>query len=61
VPDHGAKVEPAMILTVEAFDWNCQHIMPRFTIDEVGHLIALVYERLEKPEAENAKLKQQSK
>jgi len=31
-----AQIERAMILHIEAFDWNCpQHITQRFTLDEV--------------------------
>ncbi len=35
-PDYPAKVERAVLIHVEAFDWNCpQHITPRFTEAEV--------------------------
>jgi hypothetical protein len=35
VPAYKARVERAVILDVEAFDWNCpQHITPRFTAEE---------------------------
>ncbi len=31
-----ARVERGLLITVEAFDWNCpQHITPRFTAEEV--------------------------
>ncbi|MBT3916447.1 MAG: phosphatase [Rhodospirillaceae bacterium] len=31
-PNYQAQVERAVILTIEAFDWNCpQHITPRYT------------------------------
>ena len=34
-PDYPARVERAMVLHVEAFDWNChQHITPRYTAAE---------------------------
>jgi predicted pyridoxine 5'-phosphate oxidase superfamily flavin-nucleotide-binding protein len=34
-PDYRARVERAVVLHVEAFDWNCpQHITPRFTEEE---------------------------
>lgn len=34
-PAYPAKVERAMVLHVEAFDWNChQHITPRYTAEE---------------------------
>ena len=52
-PDYKAKIERAMILHVEAFDWNCpQHITPRFTMDEIKVMIAPLYEHIEKLEAE---------
>jgi len=32
VPGYRARVERAVLITVEAFDWNCpQHITPRYT------------------------------
>ncbi|MBC8162219.1 MAG: pyridoxamine 5'-phosphate oxidase family protein, partial [Roseiflexaceae bacterium] len=35
-PDYQATIERAMVLRVEAFDWNCpQHITPRYTIEEI--------------------------
>ncbi|MCM2328776.1 MAG: pyridoxamine 5'-phosphate oxidase family protein [Lysobacter sp.] len=31
-PDYRARIERAVVIAVEAFDWNCpQHITPRFT------------------------------
>lgn len=36
VPGYKARVERAVILDIEAFDWNCpQHITPRFTAEEM--------------------------
>lgn len=38
-PDYKAKVERAVVLTIEAFDWNCpQHITPRYTEEEFQSL-----------------------
>ena len=35
IPDYPAKIERAMVLHVDAFDWNCpQHITPRYTMEE---------------------------
>lgn len=35
-PSYRARVERAVVLHVEAFDWNCpQHITPRFTLAEI--------------------------
>ena len=34
-PGYRARLDHAVILHVEAFDWNCpQHITPRFTAEE---------------------------
>ena len=53
-----AKVERAMVLHVEAFDWNCpQHITQRFTLEEIRELNAPLYERVANLEAELARLK----
>ena len=39
-PQHGARIERGVLVTVEAFDWNCpQHITPRFTAEEVERAI----------------------
>jgi uncharacterized protein len=36
-PRYDAKVERGVLVTVEAFDWNCQqHITPRFTAAEIA-------------------------
>ena len=53
VPGYDAKIERAMLLHVEAFDWNCpQHITPRFTMEEIQAMNAPLYEHLAKLEAE---------
>ncbi len=41
VENYDAKVERAIVLTVEAHDWNCpQHIVPRYTSSEIEREIA---------------------
>ena len=58
VPDYKAKIERAMILHVEAFDWNCpQHITPRFTMEEIRAINAPLYEHIERLETEIEQLK----
>lgn len=58
VPDYAARVERAVTITVEAFDWNCpQHITPRFSQAELTDVLAPIRVRLESLEAENARLK----
>jgi uncharacterized protein len=60
VPDYKAKIERAMILHVEAFDWNCpQHITPRFTLNEIREMTRPLNEHIEKLEAEIAELKKE--
>ena len=57
-PNYKAKIERAMILHVEAFDWNCpQHITPRYTIEEIKRINQPLYEHIEKLEAEIELLK----
>ncbi len=51
LPGYRAKLERGIIITVEAFDWNCpQHITPRYTEKEVQQLVAPMME-------ENARLR----
>ena len=39
--EYKTPIERAVILTVEAFDWNCpQHIKPRFTEPEIAEWFA---------------------
>ncbi|WP_445680522.1 pyridoxamine 5'-phosphate oxidase family protein [Radicibacter daui] len=53
-----AKVERIFRLRLEAFDWNCpQHIIPRFTAEEVSAATRMMQERIAVLEAENAALK----
>jgi uncharacterized protein len=58
VPGYDAKIERAMLLHVEAFDWNCpQHITPRFTMEELQAMNAPLYEHVAKLEAELMRFK----
>jgi len=44
-PSYDARVERAIVMTIEAFDWNCpQHITRRFSEAEVERLIAPLLE-----------------
>ncbi len=61
VTGYDAVVERAVIVTVDAYDWNChQHITPRYTADEVDDLAAPLRHALEACEAENRKLRQRN-
>lgn len=45
VDDHGAVIERAFIIKIEAFDWNCpQYITPRYTELEVQQMMAPLLE-----------------
>ncbi|HEY0302739.1 MAG TPA: pyridoxamine 5'-phosphate oxidase family protein [Rhizomicrobium sp.] len=58
LPGYKAKPERALLLHLEAFDWNCpQHITPRFTEAEIGVALQPTLTRLAALEAENAALK----
>jgi predicted pyridoxine 5'-phosphate oxidase superfamily flavin-nucleotide-binding protein len=58
VPGYPGRVERAMLLAVEAFDWNCpQHITPRFTEAEVLQAVAPLRHRVDELEAEVARLR----
>lgn len=56
LPHYRAHVERAVIITVEAYDWNCpQHITPRFTEDEVEEAIRPLRQEIERLTAERAR------
>ena len=57
-PGYRAKVERALLIHLEAFDWNCpQHITPRFTEVELAPALAPIRARLAELEAENKVLR----
>jgi uncharacterized protein len=59
VPGYDARLERAMLLHIEAFDWNCpQHITPRFTMEEIQTMNAPLYEHVAKLESELLRLRQ---
>jgi uncharacterized protein len=56
VPGYRATVERGFLITVEGFDWNCpQHIMERFTLDEVRAVSAPLLTRIAALETELAR------
>ena len=56
---YDAVVERAVLVTVEAFDWNCpQHITPRFTAAELEPHLAELRRQLDGLRAENAQLRE---
>lgn len=57
VPTYRARVERAVLITLEGFDWNCpQHITPRYTNEELEALLAPMIRELEELKARNAEL-----
>jgi uncharacterized protein len=57
-PAYDAVVERAVVVTVDAFDWNCpQHITPRFSAAELEPALAEIRQRVARLEEENAALK----
>jgi predicted pyridoxine 5'-phosphate oxidase superfamily flavin-nucleotide-binding protein len=58
-PACDAVVERAVLVTVEAFDWNCpQHITPRFTAAELEPHLAPLRDQLASLRAENTRLRE---
>lgn len=57
MPGYPAKVERAVLVDVEAYDWNCrQHIPQLFPRDAVEYTIRGLHERVAELEARNAEL-----
>lgn len=57
MPAYRARVERAVVIVLEAYDWNCpQHITPRFTEAEIAEWAAVLQQRLADLEEENARL-----
>jgi predicted pyridoxine 5'-phosphate oxidase superfamily flavin-nucleotide-binding protein len=58
VPEEKTPAERAILIHVEAFDWNCQqHITPRYSEPELAKVLEPMRQRLEALEAENERLK----
>jgi len=56
-PSYQATLERAVIITVEAVDWNCpQHITPRFTEAEIREAVAPLHTEIAKLKAQLAEL-----
>ncbi len=60
MPGYPARIERAVLITVEAFDWNCpQHITPRFTEAEIADALAPIRQEVAALREENERLKRQ--
>ena len=56
-PTYRARVERAVVMTIEAVDWNCpQHITPRFTAAEIDELVTPLRNRITELEAPTGQL-----
>ena len=56
--DYRAEIQRGIVLTVEAYDWNCpQHITPRYTKHEVEASLHGIAQRIATLETENRQLK----
>ena len=60
LPGYRALPERAIVLRLQAFDWNCpQHITPRYTLDDIKTAVAPLHARIEALEAELQALREQ--
>jgi hypothetical protein len=58
MPDEKTPAERAVLIHVEAFDWNCQqHITPRYTQEQLTDILEPIRRRLDELEKENARLR----
>lgn len=56
--EENARPERAVLIHIEAYDWNCpQHITPRFTQEELAKSLGPIRSRLALLEEENARLR----
>jgi predicted pyridoxine 5'-phosphate oxidase superfamily flavin-nucleotide-binding protein len=57
-PGYKATIERVYVIHVEAFDWNCsQHIIPRFTEEEIREVLGPVEKEMQALAEENEKLR----
>jgi predicted pyridoxine 5'-phosphate oxidase superfamily flavin-nucleotide-binding protein len=57
-PDYPAVVERGIIVSVDAFDWNCQqHITPRYTVTGLEPHLDVLRHRITELEAENTAMR----
>ena len=58
VPGEKSPAERAVVIAVEAFDWNCpQHITPRYTQEELADALEPMRKKMEELEAEVKRLR----
>ena len=58
-PNSKAVTERVYVIRIEAFDWNCQqHIIPRFTVDEIRSVLGPIEQQMQELQQENEELRQ---
>jgi predicted pyridoxine 5'-phosphate oxidase superfamily flavin-nucleotide-binding protein len=59
-PAYKALTERVYVIRIEAFDWNCQqHIIPRYTAEEIREAVAPAEKRIRELQQENENLRKQ--
>jgi predicted pyridoxine 5'-phosphate oxidase superfamily flavin-nucleotide-binding protein len=59
-PSYEAFTERVYVIRIEAFDWNCQqHIVPRYTEEEIREAVAPAENRMRELEQENKRLREE--
>jgi predicted pyridoxine 5'-phosphate oxidase superfamily flavin-nucleotide-binding protein len=59
-PEYKATTERVYVIRVEAFDWNCQqHIVPRFSEEEIRDVLEPVERQMRELQEDNKKLREQ--
>ncbi len=57
-PGYKAAIERVYVIQVDGFDWNCeQHIVPRYTEEEIREAVAPAEKRMRELEQANEKLR----
>ena len=60
VPRYAGRIERLVLITVEAFDWNCpQHITPRFTEAELEVVLGPMRDEMALLRLENKRLRRE--
>ena len=59
-PAYKATTERVYVIRIEAFDWNCQqHIIPRFTEEEIRDVLEPIEKNMQELDEENQRLREQ--
>jgi uncharacterized protein len=59
-PEYKGFTERVFVVRIEAFDWNCQqHIVPRYTEEEIREAVAPAEKRMHELQRENEKLREE--